>query len=92
MLTSSYYLETSTFLFVFLRQLGVTVRCNCLEDNIFFRKYFLELRQALDKERRVNEELRNALDSEYESIDKSDERQLNIVKELQTSLTAVQVP
>ena len=53
--------------------------------------FLLELSEALAKERRVNEELRDALDNEYESLNKTDDRQLNVVKELQSSLTAVQV-
>ena len=51
----------------------------------------LELSQTLEKERRVNEELRNALDNDYEENDKTDDRQLSVVKELKMSLTAVQV-
>jgi hypothetical protein len=39
----------------------------------------------------VNEELRNALDNDYEETEKTDDRQTNVVKELQVSLTAVQV-
>lgn len=53
---------------------------------------YLELSEALENERRVNEELRNALDNDYEETDKTDDRQTNVVNELQMSLTAVQVP
>ena len=60
--------------------------------NFFYGIYFyLELSEALENERRVNEELRNALDNDYEETDKTDDRQTYIVKELQISLTAVQV-
>lgn len=51
----------------------------------------LELSKALENERRVNEDLRNALDNDYEETDKADDTQRNVVKELQISLTAVQV-
>lgn len=45
----------------------------------------------MEKERRVNEELRNALDNDYDETDKTDDRQVNVVKELKMSLTVVQV-
>ena len=60
--------------------------------NIFaFIPFYPDLSEALEKERRVNEELRNALDNDYDDTDKTDDRQVNIVKELKMSLTAVQV-
>lgn len=52
---------------------------------------YLELSEALGNERKVNEELRNALDNDYDETEKPDEGQINVVKELQKSLTAVQV-
>lgn len=51
----------------------------------------LELSNALENERKVNENLHFALDNNHENSTKSKDLQNNMVKELQMSLTAVQV-